>query len=60
MDKEAKTFEVVKITFDSRFGGKLANEPDKPDLEVLEYDSTSDGYTRYITGKIKKQLQQDL
>lgn len=53
MDSKAKTFSIVKITFDSALAGKFANEPEKADLEVLEYKDTNDGYVRHITGKVK-------
>ncbi len=53
IDPEAKTFDFVGITFDSKFGGKLSNEPDKPDLEVLEFEVTSDDFVRYGVGRIK-------
>lgn len=53
MDSKEKTFSIVKITFDSNFAGKFSNEPEKTDLEILEYSDTSDGYVRYITGKVK-------
>lgn len=53
MDSKAKTFSIVKITFDSALAGKFANEPEKDDLEILEYKDTNDGYVRYVTGKVK-------
>ena len=53
MDKEDKTFSVVKVTYDSVYAGKFSSEPEKPDLELLSYDSFADNYNRYVVGKIK-------
>lgn len=53
MDSANKTFSIVKITFDSAYGGKFSNEPEKPNLEVLEFEVTSDDFMRYGVGRIK-------
>ena len=53
IDTEKKTFGFVGITFDSKFGGKFSNEPEKPNLEVLEFEVTSDDFMRYGVGRIK-------
>lgn len=49
LDHTAKTFETVKITFDSTYGGRLSTEAKPANLEVLEQSGTKD----YITGKIR-------
>ena len=53
MDQSAKTFSVVMITFDSRFAGKLPTDPDKPNLEVLEYTSITEDGVGYIVGQVR-------
>ena len=53
MDSDAKTFSNVKVVYDSAVSGRMPDDPERPDLEVLSYDSTSDGYTGYIIGKIR-------
>lgn len=53
MDSDAKTFSNVKVVYDSAVSGKMPDDAESPDLEVLSYDSTADSYTRYIVGKIR-------
>lgn len=53
MDTEKKTFEIVKISYDGNFAGRLSTDPERPDLEVLNHESTNDGYVGYITGRVK-------
>lgn len=53
MDSTNKTFEVVKITFDSAYAGRFAGEPEKADLEVMNYDTLSENGLRYAVGEIK-------
>lgn len=53
MDSTAKTFSGVKVTYDSAVSGRMPGEPEKDDLEILSYDSTSDEFYRYVTGKIR-------